>query len=186
MNTESSPCESMSEAISLLAAGCANDDEAVAVRQHLKECESCRESYSRLQALCQGLSLPPANDESVELGFVTRALDEIEGDTSVRIGQSSPRSSWAQLFAVIALGLLIAVAGRLFPAIDNQMAVNPPLAVGPASPVVTDSKHGVPSLLALRGAADSEAELDRLLAQAYPPLQSTHLGLPLFDKELSK
>lgn len=188
MNTESSRCESMSEAISLLAAGCATDFEATAVRRHLAECAACRESFSRLQALCQGLIATPADDEAVPLEFVTRALQVIESDKSVTIGRPQPRSSWGQLLAAMALGLLIAVAGRLFPlsVTDKPVAVNPPQAVGPASPVVTDSQPGVPSLLALRRAADSEADLDRLLAQTYPPLQSTRWGLPLFDEDHSK
>ena len=188
MNTESSLCESMSEAISLLAAGCATDDESAEVQQHLAECAACRESFSRLRALCGELSTPPANDESVELEFVTRALEVIESDNSVCIGRPQPRSAWGQLPAAMALGLLIAVAGRLFPlsVADKQVAVNPPQADSPASPVVADSQPGVPSLLALRRAADSEADLDRLLAQTYPPLQSTRLGLPLFDEDHPK
>lgn len=188
MNTESFSCESLSEAISLLAAGCVTDGEAAEVRQHLAECESCRESYSRLQALCQGLTTPPADDESAELGFVTRALEEIESDKSVRIGPSRPRSSWVQLEAAIALGLLIAVAGKLFPlpATARPVADNRPHAAAPISPTVEIPRGGVPTLMALRRAVDSEADLDRLLAQAYPPLQSTHLGLPLIDKEFSQ
>jgi len=188
MNMESSLCESMSEAISLLAAGCATEDEATATQKHLAECAACRESFSRLRVLCGELGTSPANDDSVEREFVTRALEVIESDNSVRSGQQRPGSSWGQLLAAMALGLLIAVAGRLFPlsVTDRQVAVNPPQAVSPVGSVVMDSQPDVPSLLALRRAADSEADLDRLLAQTYPPLQSTRLGLPLFDEDHSK
>ena len=72
------PCETWTEALSLLAAGCLTADEEPRVRQHLAECAGCRERFEQLAALCGSLAADRPEWEPRGADVVARAMKRIE------------------------------------------------------------------------------------------------------------
>lgn len=190
MNNHTPTCEAWSESIGLLAAGCLTSSEEHEVRQHLAGCEACRETYSQLVSVCEGLNAVRATNVFPELDIASRALAEIERDTSVGAlpVSPSPPSRWRKRAAALAACVLIAVVWRSFwvPATTPEVVQDLPPVV-PSVPVQAPPEQVAtipvvdavpPTLMALRrAAAESDEALDRLLVQSSRSLQSSRLDL---------
>ena len=179
MNNDMPTCEAWSESIGLLAAGCLTASEELEVRQHLAECDACRETFSQLVSICAGLQAAGSTSVPHDLDIASRALAEIESDMSVRaqpVWPSTP-SRWKGIAAALAACVLIAVVWRSFvgpsatpdvvehlpPVVPSIVEQAPPEQIA-ITPVV---ETGPPTLMALRrAAAESDEALDRLLAQS--------------------
>ncbi len=196
MNNDMPTCDAWSESIGLLAAGCLTASEELEVRQHLAGCDACRETFSQLVSVCAGLHAAGSTSVPRDLDIASRALAEIESDTSVRaqpVWPSSP-SRWKGISAALAACVLIAVVWRSFlgpsttPEVVKDLPPVVPSVVEQAPPeqvVITPAvETGPPTLMALRrAAAESDEALDRLLAQSSRAFQSSRLDLHVLDQE---
>lgn len=196
MNDHLPTCEAWSESIGLLAAGCLTSSEEREVRQHLAGCNACRETFSQLVAVCEGLRVVGSTSVPADLDIASRALAEIESDTNVctqTVWQLSP-SLWKVMAAALAASVLIAVVWQSFlgPQAIPEVVTDPP-PVGPSVPeqtppgqiaIIPVVEPVLPTLMALRqAAAESDEALDRLLVQSSRSLQSSRLDLHSLDQE---
>lgn len=165
MNDHSPICESLAEAISLLAADCLTPDEQVEARRHLTICPACRERFEQLVSICTGLQdARPEESRSADGDGVARALAEI-GATSTakdRVRPLAGTDAGRQRFAwVVAMSLLVA-AGYL---LSSSVPPPPPGAEQVELNRVISPQQ--PTWLALqRAAAHSDEALDDLLARS--------------------
>ena len=180
MNEHLQTCQSLAEAVSLLAAGCLTPDEEIEAQQHLATCSACRERFKQLDSVCIGLhAARPEERLSAAEAVVARALAEI-GASATLVGdhvmsRSRSKSRW-RLVAVsaIAASLLAVVSWQSFSFVTQQSSdvvhYTPPKVI-PASgqesgTAVARTTAAVerPTLLALqRAAARSDEAFDDLL-----------------------
>lgn len=196
MNNDMPTCDAWSESIGLLAAGCLTSSEELEVRQHLAGCDACRETFSQLMSVCAGLHAAGSTNVPHDLDIASRALAEIESETSVRAERALPSSPsrWKRIAVALAACVLIAVVWRSFmgpsttPEVVRDLPPVTPSVVEQAPPeqvaITPVVEAGPPTLMALRrAAAESDEALDRLLVQSSRAFQSSRLDLHALDQE---
>ena len=101
-------CESRSEAISLLAAGCLKPEEEKGLRQHLTTCSVCLERLEQSISVCSGLrsaGLASMNFEASAL--VSRVMAEISA-TNAGTAKSNDCKVGANFLAFFGLEAILA------------------------------------------------------------------------------
>jgi hypothetical protein len=170
------PCSRYKKQIALLAAKSLAGKEAGQVRDHLHQCERCREYWNDVSLLCGGHFDLAATLPTVETDgrFHQRLVDRINANEGA---QKSP--PWvAAIFLetvtlcrrkiVFASSAALAVAGLLAFLASRPKAGNPVVnsAPPPVSPVVAKKATPQPTFMAYRMAASrSFEELDALLVK---------------------
>lgn len=158
-------CEARAEDISLLAADCLTSPAEQHLRIHLGTCNSCRERFEQLQALCLDLraAKPVGNAIPFDPRFVTIAVP----NSQRRFGYiAAVVASVLVLLGLLNLSVLRPTPES--PSRGHDIARNIPIQMAPLVPTVQQ-----PTLLALRRAAEeSDESLDQLLAQTSTPMFS--------------
>ncbi len=177
MNDPRHPCDSRSQDLSLLAAGCLPEREEGELRAHLAGCAACRGRYEQLASVCSGLrTARPA---------VERGLDERLS------GVKEPaRTHLSIAWRVAMLAAAVVVLAGVLSQFAFHRTEDPP--TRPVEVVELPNHAGdgggrathPPNLLALRRAAsESDDAFDRLLARYSDPRLLEPLNHPAVSKE---
>ena len=96
-------CESRSEAISLLPAGCLSPKEEHDLRQHLATCSACLERLEQSISVCSGLRSVRLSSNNFEASaLVSRVMAEISA-TNAGVAQGNDRELGVRFLAFFGL-----------------------------------------------------------------------------------
>ncbi len=200
----STPCESLGEQISLLAAGCLSPDEENAVRQHIASCGPCQTEFEQVTGLCKHLNEVPSvelpwADSVIEKSMteITRSQKAVTHTLAASPHAENRRQVRSELFSVVCIAAVLLVTVGWTLTLKNpqraEIARRPRtepkqqkvLTPGAINVVAARNTSLPPTLLELRNAfAQSDDQFDSLLAQQSGTTFPALTNIRLLDESL--